>query len=325
MKKLAVIGAGTMARMRTKALLGTGKVSVCGVAARTIDSARKFGAELGCEQCVDDFRSLSRLSPDAVLVEVPHGAQDEIVLWALEQKLHTLIGGCLATTTAAAERIARTASASRVLAEAGHEARYDAVWVAAKELVDGGALGRIVTVRSIALWAGDPNTWYYQQQASGGMPLTHMTYCFINPIRWMFGDPLCVSAFANRMAQTAPGLVREETCIANFLFPRDILCSMTASFVKPGDVPGWSVLVLGAEGAVELWPEEHRLTVYRKGHTEPKDFSSARDPFSVQAEAFVESLDGPSRCLNSPAATIGDIRAAEAVVTSARDKKAVWM
>ncbi len=29
------------------------------------------------------------------------------------------------------------------------------------------------------------------------MPLTHMTYCFINPVRWLAGDPQFVSAFAN--------------------------------------------------------------------------------------------------------------------------------
>jgi len=324
-KRIAVIGAGTLARLRTRALLSTKKVIVCGVAARTLASAREFGKEIHCDSCFNDFRELIKTAPDAVLIEVPHGVQDEIVLWVLKQGWHVLIGGCLATTFATAQKIRQIAARKRLVVETGYEARYSAMWAAAKRQITGGILGQIVAVRSIALWNGAPTSWYYQQQSSGGMPLTHMTYCFISPIRWILGEPLCVSAFANRIKHTGRGLIQQETCVANLLFGNNVLGTMTASFIKPGDVPGWSVMLLGTQGALELFPEQNTLTLYRDKDKETQDFSSEQDPFEVQAETFIAALGGRNECRNTPRETAADVRIAEAIVTACRKKATVWL
>ena len=41
---------------------------------------------------------------------------------------------------------------------------------------------------TMALWNPDPDEWYYDQEASGGMPLTHMSYCYLNAVRWILGQ-----------------------------------------------------------------------------------------------------------------------------------------
>ena len=326
MKRMIIVGAGTMARLRARALLATGEVEIVGVAARHLPRAQAFGAEVGCARCVDDYRRLTEAEPAAVLVEVPHAAQDDIVLWALEQKLHVLIGGVLAGTSANAGRIRDAAAAGALVVEAGFEARYAGAWIEAKRMADAGELGRIVAVRSIALWGGDPATWYYDQEASGGMPLTHMTYCFVNPLRWLLGDPLLVSAFANRVLHTGPGLVREESCVANLLFKDDVLGSLTAGFVKPGNVPGWSVTLLGTQAAVEVCPCENgdpgRLVIYRGEATEDRECAGP-NAFHAQARAFVRALGGHNACRNGPAETVGDVRVAEALVASTREQRVV--
>lgn len=324
-KRIAVIGAGTMARVRTKAFLATNKATICGVASRTLSSAQELGGELGCAECFSDYQRLAETSPDAVLVELPHSAQDRAVLWALDQGLHVLIGGCLASSSIAAEQIRAIAAGKRLVVEAGYEARYSAVWEATKQRVADGSLGKIAVVRGTALWDGDPESWYCQQGVSGGMPLSHMTYCFINPVRWILGDPLCVSAFSNRIKHTAAGMIDEETCVANFQFGDSVICNMTASFIKPGDVPGWSVLFLGTEGAVEISPLSNVVTIYRDGRTATEDFSSARDAFEVQAEVFLAAMDGQEGCRNTPGETVGDIRTAEAIVASSRQKTTIWI
>jgi predicted dehydrogenase len=316
-----------MARVRARALLSTGRVEICGVAARRLAPAQEFAAELGCGWAADDYRRLAETRPEAVLVEVPHAAQDAIVLWALEQRFHTLVGGVLATTVAAAERISGLAERHGLTVEAGFEARYSACWQAARELLTTGALGRPVAARSFALWGGDPATWYYQQAASGGMPLTHMTYCFVNPLRWLLGEPRYVSAFANRALHTQPGLVEQETCVANLAFESGALASLTAGFVKPGDVPSWSATLIGTEAAVEVCPAESgaggRVIVYRGAQAEERDYAGAPNAFDVQARAFVDALDGAGTCWNPPAATIGDIRVAEAIVAAATTRRVI--
>jgi len=330
MKRIAVVGAGTMARVRTRALHATGQATVCGVAARHRDSAERFVREMKLQDCpcLDDFRKLGETRPDAVLVEVPHEAQRAIVAWALKSRLHVLIGGPLATSATEGEKIRDLAQQHELVVEAGYQARYSADWETARGMVAGGELGEVVAAGSIALWAGDPASWYYSQQVSGGMPLTHMTYCFINPVRWLLGRPTAVSAFANRKRQTAPGMIAEETCLANIVFAGHVPYSLTAGFVKPGPLPSWSATVIGTQAALELKPADSgvgTLTVYRGEETETLGFESAADPFELQAATFLRAIDGPNECRNRPGDVLWDVRVAEAIVTSARQGRTITL
>ena len=328
--RIAVVGAGSMARRRALAFLATGGARVCGIASRRLESARALGDEVGCGACFDDYRRLADTAPDAVLVEVPNAVQDEVTAWALSQGLHVLVGSFLACSVRAAAAVCRLARARGVVVEAGFEARYKAAWETTRRLVAGGEVGRVAAVRTVALWDAAPESWYASQRLSGGMPLAHMTYAFVNPLRWIFGDPTHVSAFASRKKSTRPGAVAEETCVANLLFPGGVPCAMTAGFVKPFDDPadekGWSVWIVGTTGAIELYPSEMgngRLRVHRGSAVETLDFAGARDAFEAQAGAFLASLGGADLCRNPPAETIGDVRVAEAIVRSARTLRTV--
>lgn len=328
MLRIAVVGAGWMARVRVHALIATGQVELCGIAARRLASAQALGNEFGCDACFDDYHHLTETQPDALLVEVPHQVQDDVVLWGLEQGFHTLIGGTLATTSRVADQITQLAGAKKLVVEAGYEARYSPVWEYTKQLIDAGDIGRLVTVRTIALWAGDPRTWYYNQHISGGMPLTHMTYCFINPVRWIAGDPHAVSAFASRVLNTAAGLIDEENIIANLKFGNEVLCNMTAGFVAPGGLPAWSATFIGTNGAVDVRPDElgtGTVVAYQDGKAHERNFTGTANAFNLQAQAFVNAIQSGGQVRNSPAVTSGDVRVAEAIVTSVHEERTVML
>ena len=328
MKRFVVVGAGQMARLRVQAFLATRRAVLVGVASRSLSSARQLAESFNCQDYFDDYRKLSSCRPDAVLIEVPHEAQDAIAMWALESGYHLLIGGCLSCSVAGASLIGQVARDRGLVVEAGYEARYKAVWESARRHITAGDLGKIIAVRSIALWPADPDSWYYRQKESGGMPLTHMTYTFINPVRWLFGDPLYVSAFANRIKHTDEGKVEEETCIANMLFGDDVLCNMLAGFVKSGESPAWMLTVLGTAGTMEILPSEMgpgALKIYFEKEEIYESFENAPNAFEVQARTFFDALDGDNRCRNRPEDSLGDIQVAEAIVLSAREKSCVQM
>jgi myo-inositol 2-dehydrogenase / D-chiro-inositol 1-dehydrogenase len=323
--RLAVAGAGFMARRRARAFLATGRVEVCGVAARRLASARELAAEIGGASR-EEVRDLRSLDPEALLVEVPHAAQDEIVTWALREGLHVLVGGPLSASLAGGEEIRRLSEERGLIVEAGYEARYKAVWETARERIANGELGRLVAVRAVGLWPGKPESWYYDQSLSGGMPLTHMTYVFLNPLRWLLGDPTHVAAFANRKLHTGPGQVTEETCAAVLRFPDDVLCTLLAGYVDPGDRDPWSVSILGTEGSLAIHPTEMEngsWALARDGRETTLDCADTPDAFEAQAHAFLDSLRGPSRCRNRPADCLGDLRLAEAISRAAREKRTI--
>ncbi|HEY6233723.1 MAG TPA: Gfo/Idh/MocA family oxidoreductase, partial [Candidatus Elarobacter sp.] len=304
----------------------TGRVALCGVVARTAEHARAFGAELGGVPAFGDLDALAAAAPQAVLLEVPHAAQDELARRIVAQGLHVLIGAPLATTTDAGIALDAAARARGVVVEAGFEARYKPVWETAKTLLASGALGRLVAVDAVALWDGDPASWYYDERASAGMPLTHMTYCFVNPLRWLLGEPLDVAAVANSVVHAGGAYVREETCTALLRFPGDVPVSLVAGYVRSADHDSWRVTLRGTSATLELLPAElgaGALRVMRAGAVEERAFAPGDDGFTAQAHAFLDTIAGADACRNRPRDCIGDLRVADAIVRAARERVTV--
>lgn len=321
MIKIAVVGAGRMARVRTNAFLASSKkCAICCVASKRIENAQALAREIGCHRFTDDYREILADRPDAVLIEVPHAAQDKSAPWALKSRLNVLIGGCLATNVTVGLQITRLADRNRLVIETGYEARYKQVWNVAKRYLKSGRVGEIIAVRSVALFNADPISWYYDEQQSGGMILTHMTYAFINPIRWIIGEPLKVSAFSNSRCERALDKVKHETCTANFLFKNDIIGNMTAGYVKPPGLDAWNILFLGARGSLEIRPgdlEPGSLTLYTKeGSVVSRSFAT-NNAFTRQAEAFLGSIANEDHGLNNAWDSLIDVRIAETVAESA--------
>lgn len=324
--RLAIIGAGFMARRRARAFFATQQVELCGVASRHLSSAKVFGAEFNIEHCFENYRHLSKVKPDAVLVEVPHGVQDEIVQWALKENLHVFIGGPLSLTSEGGRIIQQVAKEQDLIVEAGFEARYKPVWSKARTIIHQGEIGSIVTLRSVALWNANPDSWYYQQSLSGGMPLTHLTYAFLNPVRWLLGEPIYVSAFANQIRCQQQDALQEETCVANLLFSNDVIATLTAGYIKSGDDESWMISVLGTKGVLEIYPTEMdngSLRLFQDDRVTNIDFADAKDAFIIQAEAFLASLEGENCCRNRPADTLGDLYAIEAIVKSSHQRQTI--
>lgn len=328
-KRIAVVGAGSMARVRGRAFLETGRTVICGVAARHRESARRCAQELGCDLHCDDFRRLAEARPDAVLIEVPHRAQDEIALWALEAGCDLLIGGCLASNLKAGVEIQELAARRGLVVEAGYQRRYDPAWEEIRRLISEGTLGEPIMAVSMALFRADPRTWYYDQEASGGMPLTHLSYCYLNAIRWILGSPTVVSAMASKKVETGPERVSEETCAALVEFESGSFVSATAGYACPEGMADAEPRFICAKGGIQANAEGAAgavsITVFQAGGSEVRSFKNEPSPFLRQAESFLEATETRGEARNPPADALVDIQLAEAISVSARERRTVTL
>ncbi len=318
-KSIAVIGAGSLAGIRGNALVKAG-AEIVGVAARSKESAAKLTEKLGGE-AFGDYRELESLKPDGVLIEVPHNVQDDITQTVISWGCDVLVGAPLAYTPESADSIAEHAKTAGVHVEAGFHMRYSDEWIAARDVIRADTLGEIIAVHSDAFYQGDPGRWNYRQVEGGGMPLTVMTFFFINPLRWILGEPVEVRAIANRKKHMDEGLVDQETCAALVRFENDVLCTMMAGMVNPEGRPRASVFVLGTEGTMELSPVgmgSGTLTVNRQGEVTTENFENPAMGFMAQAKAFVEALDGKATLKNPAEDARFDIHFAEAIAASSR-------
>ena len=321
--RIAIVGAGNIARVRGHAFLETGRAEICGVAARRRETTERCAAELGCEDFFDDYRLLAESRADAVLIEVPHRVQDEVSLWALDAGYNVLIGGCLASSLENGKRIVEMADRSGRIVEAGFQRRYDPAWEEIRRLVAGGELGAPVMAVTMALWNADPGAWYYDQAESGGMPLTHMSYCYLNAVRWILGRPTTVSAMANRKRNTSPVHVTEETCGALIGFENGAFASATASYIGPDGMPDPQPRFVCSEGGVmpnaHSPPGKDSITVYREGRSEVREFENEPSSMVRQAHAFLDAIGNRREARNPPVDALLDVEIAEAIAISARE------
>ena len=324
-KRIAIAGAGGMARTRGKALVETGRAEICALASRHLQSASACATELGCDVCFDEYRRLADCHPDAILIEVPHRVQDEIARWALEAGFDVFIGGSLAPSVAQGERIAEKAAREGRIVEAGYQGRYNPAWEETRRLVRSGELGEPVMAVTMAFWNGDPASWYYDQLESGGMPLTHLSYCHSNAVRWILGSPVCVSAMANQKAETTPGRVDEESCGVLVGFENGAFASATVSYLRPEATPDARPRFVCTAGGVLGVHAGNAITVSRGQEVEEIVVDAEPSAFVRQAACFLESLDTREPGRNPPDDALVDLQIAAAVSTSARRQQTVHL
>jgi myo-inositol 2-dehydrogenase/D-chiro-inositol 1-dehydrogenase len=330
--RVGVVGSGALAAVRADAFAASHRAEVVVVASRHLANARRLTGRYGA-RALDSYEAMADEGLDAVLVAVPHRRQDEIVAWALDHRLHVLIGGPLASDLTAARRVAGRAGHSGLVVEAGYEARYKAVWRTARRILEEGGIGTPVSVRSSAAFDQTPESWYYEQEASGGMLVTHLTYAFLNPLRWLLGTPRVAGAVGNARRVVRAGSVWPETCVAAVEFPGDIAGSLYASYVAPATMEDWRVTVVGTRGALEIGPGDldggHLVHHHLDG--EPQRYDGVPDGFTNQVTAFCEAVlagsgsgsgtdDGLSRrdVLNPPHDALEDLAVCAAIESAMR-------
>ena len=324
-KRIAIAGAGTMARSRGRAFLETGRAQICAIASRHTETAQRCAEELGCIAYHDDYRRLGQSQPDAILIEVPHKPQDEIALWALEAGYDLLIGGVLAGCLDNGLRIRELATRHGRVVEVGFQRRYQLAWQEMRRLIREGELGEPVMALSSAFWNAEPDRWYYDQEASGGMPLTHLSYCHLNAIRWILGRPTVVCAMANRKVQTGPTNVVEESCGALVEFDGSAFASVTAGYIAPEGMTDPEPRFICTRGGVEpnAASSPSGITVFARGGPQVRSFADEPAPFVRQAHAFLDAIESRHPALNPPEDALLDIQIADAISLSAREHRMV--
>jgi len=315
-KRIAIVGSGNMALARGQAFLDTGRASICAVASRRSENAKNCAEELGCELYFDDYTRLKETNPDAVLIELPHKIQDEVALWSLDQGFDVLIGGVLAASLKSGKRIAELADRHKLVVEAGFQRRYDPAWEEIRRLVKSGELGEPVMAVSMGLWRPDPASWYYDQALSAGMPLTHMSYVYLNAMRWILGTPLTVAAMANRKLETGQGRVVEESCGALIRFTGGAFLSVTASYAGLEGLDDARTQFVCTKGAVRV-EVDGSITIFREGHIQHHVFTLEPSPMVRQADEFLDAINCRGLTRNPPDESLWDIRIASAISAAA--------
>jgi predicted dehydrogenase len=274
---------------------------VVAIASRDGARARAAAAELGIDRAHDSYDALlGDAEVDAVYIPLPNHMHPEWTIRAAKAGKHALCEKPLAMTAADADRmIAATGAARTVLMEA-FMYRLHPSWVAVRDVVTSGRLGRLVAIQSWFSYYNDDPGNIRNVKAAGGGALYDIGCYNVNLSRMLFGaEPLRIQSSIVRDPVTDVDVLTS----AILDFP-DGQATFTCSTRSETDQ---RVHVYGTQGRLSIEipfniPPDRptRIHVTAGGHppvaasTETIEFPTA-DPYTVEAETFAAMvLDGAS-------------------------------
>ena len=186
--RLALIGAGRAGMIHARNFASrvpyAKMAAVCDVAE---ESARKAAAELGINWHADWHDILADRTIDAVIVATPTEFHHDIVVEATRAKKHVLCEKPMAMNREECVRMNEAAQAVGVNLQIGFMRRFDANFRRAKELIETGSIGQVVTVKSLTHGPSVPHEWMYDIEKSNG-PLAEVNSHDIDSLRWFTGS-----------------------------------------------------------------------------------------------------------------------------------------
>jgi len=137
-----------MGRVHAEGIRRLGNVEVAGIAARTLDQARRFADELSIERATGDYRELlSDPEIDAVHICTPNALHFPMATAALEAGKHVLCEKPLATSVAEAREMIRLAEARNLVNCTFHNLRYYPQVQNMRSICEAGELGIVQVVQ----------------------------------------------------------------------------------------------------------------------------------------------------------------------------------
>ena len=266
---IGIIGWGFMGRTHTHALRALPlfypnagfRAELKCVCSRRLEMARQAAEELGFESFTDDYRELlAREDIDVVSICTPNNLHEEMAIAALQAGKHVYIDKPLAVTPESAARIAAAAKAAPgSLTRMVFNNRYFPATMRAKELVEAGCIGELLSFHARYLHSGsiDPNKPIgWKQQLQGGVLLDLGSHA-LDLVTWLCGYPeevFCATRTLYDERPTKDGgrekALSEDHVVATLRMPGGALGLLEASKIATGANDELTLELRGTKGAL---------------------------------------------------------------------------
>jgi len=288
-------------------------VELAAVASRDLGRAEAYARERGIERAYGSYEDLlADPKLEAVYISLPNAMHVEWSIQALEAGKHVLCEKPLSRHPEDVERAFDAAEkAGRILMEA-FMYRHNPQTKRLKELVDGGAIGRLRLVRAaFSFPLDDAANVRLNDELEGGGLMDVGCYC-ISGSRLLAGEPELV--YGEQVA--APSGV-DELFTGTLRFAADVLAEIDCGLVLPERD---ELEAIGEEGSIFLDDPWHGrkpvIEVRREEGTERIELEP-EDSYRLQLENMSAAVRGRAQPLLGRADALGEARAIEALYRSA--------
>jgi predicted dehydrogenase len=303
-----------------------GRAQVLAIASRDRSAAQRVADELGIPRAHGSYEALlADPEVDAVYIPLPNHLHAEWTIAAARAGKHVLCEKPLALRATDAERMAAACADAGVLLMEAFMYRLHPSWVAVRELVEGGRVGRLSSIQSwFSYYNDDPANIRNIRDVGGGALYDIGCYC-VSLSRLLFGgEPIGVQAAIIRDPESGvdtltSALLRFEAGHATFtcatrveddqrvhIYGTDGRIDIAIPFNIPPDRPTKVSVSHGGEPPVA--PE-----------TEVFTFDTA-DPYAVEVEAFSTAILNGAEAPIPPSDAIANLRVIERILDVAEGR-----
>ncbi len=332
--KLALVGCGAIARFHLDGIQACGgKIRVTAAVDPDRAKAERVASETGAQVFSSLAEAVAGGDFDAVDLMVPHDLHEAVAVKAFQAGKHVLLEKPMAPTLEACDRILASAKAAGTVFMVAENAQYWPEVVKAKELIDAGAIGEILTARATyaaefdAYWFKEKNAWRYEKGRTGGGITIDGGSHWIRPLRMWMGEIEEVVGVLDHPLKQMEG---ESLVRALFRFRSGKIATFDAMMVTTVLGPDASWRVVGTKGeivieggfggGIKLFDVANRGG---KLMAEPQGYGKS---FGPELDDFAEAVLRGKPLEAGPDYALGELRTALAIYRSAESRQweKVW-
>ena len=277
---------------------------------------------------------------DAVSICTANIAHAEMAIAALRAGKHVLCEKPMATTLEDCERMVKAAEESGKVLMIGQNQRLAAAHVKAKELLEAGAIGRLISFTTAfrhggpETWTVDPgaNTWFFDKSRAVMGAMADLGIHKTDLIQFLTGQKVVqvqahLATLDKKYADGSPIGV-DDNAICIYTLEGGAVGTMTASWTDYCGEDNSTVL-FGTEGVMRIYEDPaHSVVLNRRGGgTEYYDVDKIQtndaQTKSGVIDLFVDHLQDPSKPFISAESVVTAMRAVFAALESSETGRSV--
>jgi predicted dehydrogenase len=277
---------------------------------------------------------LTEMRPDGVVVATPNQMHVANGLDCIAAKIPALVEKPLADDVAEAEKLVRAAELAGVPLLTGHHRRHNPLIQRAKEVIEAGRLGRIISVQGTC-WFFKPDSYFdpaWRRQKGAGPVFLNLIHD-VDLLRYLCGEVVAVQAAESRMHRKNEV---EETAVILLHFASGALGTVNVSDAiqapwswefTSGENPAYShtketCYIIGGTGGslsvpyLDLWKHPAKADWWSPLESERIPVAH-EDPLGLQIANFCGVIRGTAKAVVPASEGLKTLKVIEAVKQAA--------
>jgi len=186
--RIGLLGSGFLSTFYMQGLQNVAGWEIPVVASPSIEHARAFAQKWNISEATADVHGvIGRKDIDLILIAAPNFAHKDLVIRCARAGKHVVCTKPLARNRHEAREMLDAVQVAGVLHGYGETEVFSPAVMKAREFVDRGGVGKVLTVRSREAHSGPHSDWFWKKELSGGGAMLDMGCHTIEAARYLIG------------------------------------------------------------------------------------------------------------------------------------------